>query len=268
MKIPYQLYHLRSVLVILILIVSCGISGSAQEYSSRKHWYAGPHIGVISFFGDLSVYDLNPGRKLTDESKPAWGILAGKGLNHFLDIQLSWTKGNMKGSNQGLDMNFTNSFYEIYIGPEIILSRLIWPGHRSRLELNMKSAIGFIQYRSIKYKLSDGTYLSSEGFTPERKNSGSAKTSLVIPAGIGLSYRVNHNFVLRSDFSFRLHNKDLLDSQEGSTGVSDRYSYASFGIVYVFSPADKTGMSAMECPGEFRPARKKKSWKKNKFSFR
>lgn len=267
MKQPLiRIYFLLLSVIFIALISNCS-TANAQAYKYNKHWYIGPHAGAASFFGDLSIYDFDPVKKLTKESDFAYGILVGKGINHFLDIQLSWTKGKMKGSNPELDMYFNNSFSEISIGPELILSELIWPGHRSHFNLNLKAAAGLIKYRSIKYRLSDDTFLSSEGFTPLHENSGSARTSMVFSSGVGLSYHINKHWALRGDFSIRLQNKDLLDVHIGSTDVSDRYSYTSFGFVYVFSPTDKQGIRDLECPGDYRPVKKRKSKKNNKFTF-
>lgn len=267
MKILTPIYNFPILSAMLIVLFSGWSSGYAQDYSIGKQWYIGPHIGAVSFFGDLSVHDYNPGQKLTEESGPGYGIMAGKGITRYLDVQLSWTKGKMKGSNPGLDMKFNNSFSEISLGPEIIVSELIWPGHISRLNFTVSMAAGVIQYRSIKYRISDGAYISSEGLTPRHENSGSARTSMVIPVGIGLNYRLNYHWTLRTDFDLRLQNKDLLDAHIGSTGISDRYVYSSIGIVYVFAPADKPGIRALECPGDYRPEKKRNSRKNRRFSF-
>jgi len=261
MKKPINHTHIYILLLTLFMLVDFSSEVKAQIYNPGKHWYVGPHLGLVSFFGDLSIHDFNPVRKITDESKFGWGFLVGKGINPFLDAQFSFTKGGMKGSNPDADMKFNNSFTEMTLGPEINISQIIWPNRISRFNLTAKAAVGMIQYRSIKNRLSDGAYLSSVGLTPDRENTGTAGSSLIFPVGFGLNYRLNFHWTMTSNFALRLHNKDMLDVQVGSTGISDRYSYGSLGIVYVFAPADKPGIKAMECPGDYLPAKKRRTRK-------
>lgn len=220
----------------------------AQIYNPRDFWYIGPQIGMVSFFGDLSVYDFDPVMKLTDESGFAWSILGGKAITKTLDARMFYTRGRMKGANPGLDMVFNNKFNEFSMGASLSLNRLIWRNSRSRFNLTANAAAGIIHYRSIKYRLSDGSYLSSEGYNQQEESSGPAKSSIVFPIGMGLGYRLNNHLTLSADVSFRLYNKDVLDSQVGSTGISDRYSYISIGLFYIFNPDKIQTNESFECP--------------------
>lgn len=228
-----------AVVVIILMFYVCTISAKGQTYDIRDNWYLGPQVGLVSFFGDLSVHDFDPLRKLTDESDFGLGFMAGKSINRLMDARINYIYGNMKGSNPGLDMNFKSKFNEVSFGLTISLSRLILPFRISKIDLIAIAGIGYINYRSIKYKLSNGTYLSSEGYTEEKKPIGRASSSLTIPVGVELSYRINRNWVASGGFSFRLYYQDLLDSQIGSTGINDRYSVASVGLSHIFNPIKK-----------------------------
>lgn len=224
---------------IVVLFCLSLVQLQAQTYRMRENWYFGTQANVVSFWGDLSVHDFDPGRKLTEESDFAWGILTGKSINRIIDVLFNYTYGHMRGSNPDLDMYFSNNFNEFNIGTTINLSRLIKPAGISKLTIAASAGLGLNIYRSIKYQISDGSYLSSVGFTPEKKPSGKASSALVIPLGIESHYQLGKKWMLILGFSFRLYNQDLLDSHIGSTGISDRYSDISIGCAYILNPRNK-----------------------------
>ncbi|MBK9359462.1 MAG: hypothetical protein IPN08_19165 [Bacteroidales bacterium] len=240
--------RIKKMIPALILILAMVHPAFAQPYRIREQWYIGAKVGMVSFFGDLSIHDFDPVSKFTDESDLAWGILAGKSLNRIFDLKVSLISGAMKGSNPSMDMYFSNRFSEISTGTSIDITRLIWPQTVSRFHVTAELAFGGITYRSIKYRQSDDTYLSSVGYTSSREVTGSAKTAIVFPMGIGAGYRVSNHWVISAELLYRLHNTDLLDSQVGSTGISDRYSYTSIGLIYILFPVNQNRIKADECP--------------------
>lgn len=226
-----------SIFVVLLCLFNSPVQ--AQHYKMRENWYFGSQLSIVSFFGDLSVHDFDPVRKLTEESDFAWGFLAGKSINRLIDTRIYYNHGHMRGSNAGLDMYFCNDFNEFSLGATLNLSRLLKPASNSRLTIAATAGLGLNFYRSIKYRIFDGSYLSSEGFTHEKKPVGQASSALVIPLGFELNYHPGKNWMYILGFSFRMHNQDLLDSHIGSTGISDRYSVVSIGCSYIVNPKKK-----------------------------
>ncbi len=243
----------RIALIMVILSFYFGSNNAiSQVYNIRDHWYLGPQISVVSFFGDLSVHDFDPVRKFTDESDFGLGIMMGKSITRLIDMRVNYCRGKMRGSNPGLDMYFKNHFNEINLEAVINLSNLLWPYNKSRFKVTANTGIGYVNYRSIKYSISTGTYLSSEGYSQEMKPLGKAGSSLSIPVGFELDYYLGRNWMISGGFSFRLRNEDLLDSQTGSTGISDRYSLTSAGFSYIINPIkDKTRINPARCPDDF-----------------
>ncbi|NTW25439.1 MAG: hypothetical protein HGA37_12135 [Lentimicrobium sp.] len=243
-----QLYYSLSILLVLFTITKPVYS---QVYDIKDSWNFGLKIGLASFFGDLSVHDFNPVRKLTDESDFSIGFQIGKSLSSLVDLRITYHLGNMKGANPEMDMYFSNKFNEISVESAVSLSRILWPESVSGFNLTLNAGLGLIQYRSIKYRLSDNSYLSSEGYNPQEEPEGEASLSMVFPVGAGLNYTINPQWIITSDFAFRLHNKDLLDSQIGETDIDDRYSIASIGIIYVVNPVKIRSRRSMKCPDDF-----------------
>ena len=252
---------------ILTLLLIAFVSGQpliAQTYKPGDHWYVGPQIGMASFFGDLSVHDFSLSRKISDESGFTWGLLVGKALSPKVDLRLNYLNGKLKGANPGLDMYFENNFSELNLGTSVSISQLIWPGNTVRFSLSANIAAGFIHFRAIKYKLSDNSYLSSEGFDQLKGKDGSAKSSLVLPIGIGLGFRLTNRWTLSGDFSYRFNNSDKIDSQIGNTGISDRYSVASVGCYYIIAPKTKLNGNYYDSAGQGEQSNNRKVRQKEK----
>lgn len=227
------------ILALLVIAVISGQSLSAQNYKPGDHWYFGPQTGMASFFGDLSVHDLNLSRKISDESGFTWGLLAGKALNPKIDLRLNYINGKLKGANPAIDMYFENNFSELNLGTSVSISQLIWPGNTARFSLSANIAVGLFHFRAIKYKLSDNSYLSSIGFNLLKEKDGTSESSLVLPIGMELGFRLSNKWFLSGNISYRLNNSDQLDSQIGNTGINDRYSVASVGCYYIVAPKTK-----------------------------
>lgn len=251
-KLTYHFSRYTAVVIVILTFYVSTNSVISQIYNIRDHWYLGPQFGIVSFFGDLSVNDFNPVRKLSEESDFGVGLQIGKSVSNLVDLRITYIYGNMEGANPGIDMYFSNNFNEISFDLAFSLSRLIWPASSSRLNFMLNAGLGIIQYRSIKYKLSDNTYLTSEGYNLLKEPEGAACLAMVFPIGAGINYTINPSWVLTSTFAFRLHNKDLLDSQIGNTEIDDRYSIASFGIIYVLNPEKIRPRQSMECSDNFR----------------
>lgn len=153
------------ILIIALLLGTSAGNVFSQNYRFKENWYIGPQVNVVSFFGDLSVHDFNPARKLNAESDFAWGITAGKSVNKYLDIRITANQGNMRGSNPDINMYFTNTFFESNLEVVVSVTRLINPKKKPEFDVRLISGAGFISYRSIKYNLPDNLFISSLGYS-------------------------------------------------------------------------------------------------------
>jgi len=242
--------HFKRLPVFLIpaLLNFAPFSAYTQEFSLNRQWYVGIQSGMTSFFGDLSIHDFNPVRKITDESDIALGLVAGKSINRFADISLLYTHGRMHGSNPAQDLRFKNRFNEYVIESAFNINQLINSSNDSRINFYGTAGLGFIRFRSIKYRISDGAYIASVGYNPDMVSAGSAKNTFIVPVGVLMQYRYKMYWMVYSSFSMRIHNKDLLDSQKGSTGINDRYTIFNLGIAYLLAQGKLSGSKKLECP--------------------
>ncbi|MCO5255280.1 MAG: hypothetical protein M9926_00850 [Lentimicrobium sp.] len=221
----------------------------AQLYDFHSGWYCGINTGIASYFGDLSVYDLDPVNKIRHESRFVAGIAAGKSLNKWIDIDLSLDHGGLKGSNQNNDLFFKGSFTELTINGHLSLSAILFKNSYQRFQIYISGGAGTIFFRSSKSRISDNAYVSSVGINSTGNKDGSPGIAAVFPAGILLSFDLSKSLIIKSRFAFRTPGNDLIDAHAGSTGINDRYSLATLGIVYIFNPVKPAKSGPLPCSG-------------------
>ncbi|KAF5070174.1 hypothetical protein DSECCO2_225040 [anaerobic digester metagenome] len=238
----------RKIVFCLCLFLLPAIARAQLFYDFQRGWYLGATAGIASYFGDLSLFDLDPVNKIRHESRFVAGLTAGKSLNQWTDLEVNFYHGGLKGSNQNNDLVFTGNFTELTLNGHISLSRIISKQANQRFQIYLSLGAGSIFYRSSKSRISDKTFVSSVGINPSGNKEGSPGIAAVFPAGILLSFDLNKSLVIRSRFAFRMPDDDLLDAHSGSTGINDRYSLATIGFIYRLSPVRPDKSGPLPCP--------------------
>lgn len=238
----------RKIAFCLCLFLLPAITRAQLFYDFQSGWYLGANAGIASYFGDLSFYDLDPVNKIRHESRFVAGLTAGKSLNQWIDLEMNFDHGGMKGSNQNNDLSFTGNFTELTLNGIISLSRIISNQAYQRFQVCLSLGAGSIFYRSTKSRISDNTYVYSVGRNSSGDKKGSPGITAVFPAGILLSFDLNKSLVIRSRFAFRMPDDDLLDAHAGSTGINDRYSFAIIGFIYRLPPVRPDKSGPLPCP--------------------
>ncbi len=233
-----------SILLGFLLLQLFHTSTLAQSFNWNKNFTVGISGGVSSFYGDLSVYDRQPLKKLANESDRAFGLSIGHQLSSVLSLNFSYIDGKLKGKNDGLQYYFNSDFNEVSLSSHISVSRLIFPYMIGRAEVFSTTGIGFMQFNSVERRiLQSGNLDDQENSITTKIESGTP----ILKLGIGCSYEVNNHLNLSTEISFRVTGNDLVDAHEGSTGIKDYYSIFSLGLTYVFNRSHSYSDYSLPC---------------------
>lgn len=238
----------RKIALCICLFLLPAITRAQFFYDFQSGWYLGANAGIASYFGDISFYDLDPVNKIRHESRFVSGLTAGKSLNQWIDLEMNFYHGGLSGSNHNNDLYFTGNFTEMTLNGHISLSRIILNQANQRFQVHLSIGAGSIFFRSSKSRISDNTYVSSVGLNSSGNKEGSPGIATVFPAGILLSFDLNKSLVIRSRFAFRMPDDDLLDAHAGSTGINDRYSFATIGFIYRLPSVRHDKSGPLPCP--------------------
>ena len=109
---------IRTTLILLFVVcVLVPQSVNAQSWGGKRSsgfmdsWAVNANVGLSSFFGDLSSFDTEISKKITEESGPAYGLIATKYFfSDKIGISGQLLFGSLKGANSSNNMSFEATF--------------------------------------------------------------------------------------------------------------------------------------------------------------
>ncbi len=244
---PLQLFrNFKSLTSLWIpgLLILLTMNLQAQIYPAKDGWMVGVQGGMVSFFGDLSVHDRNPVKKLSEESDFGFSFMVGKQLSRLISVKAGYLNGKMKGSNPELNSAFTSEFSEISFTTELNLTKLIVPSSNSRLNAVAVLGIGAIAGTVTKTLMTDG--ISDPSILPSETSDIKAEPVLI--TGLGLDYKLSRHWISAMRLGMRTTGIDNIDAHQGTAdnNANDYYTYLSVGVIYVISPVN--GLSYKDYP--------------------
>jgi hypothetical protein len=196
--------------------------GGTESNGLWTNWSVNINAGMTSYFGDISLYDLNIGDKLLKESGPAFGLILTK--NIFIEaigISGQLISGNLEGRKDNL--SFKTKLIEYNLHLRIDFVDLCMPDRNHNLGISGYVGAGQFLFTTIKKVNDDGllkNYKRSTG-VPE----------FVCFFGAGIYYKVNEKLGIVADLALRQCHNDRLDDYVKNNDY-DYYSYLSIGVSY------------------------------------
>lgn len=219
------------------LIVGVLLFSAQQTYSSNPDEWSGPkerillsnwsvnlNIGVTSYFGDLSQYDLQATNKILFESKLAYGLKLSKRIRIFSfsgQVMYGGFKSDYK-TEHSFEMNFLE--YSAQAGLEMV--PLIFKQKSRKYGLEVYVGIGQFIFNTSVNSYNDGQQTSG--------NFSNGIPEFVYFFGTELNIRVSEKLSITSNLSIRQVQNDNIDKYLAH-GDFDYYSLLNFGITYSFS---------------------------------
>lgn len=214
---------------VLLFSVQQSHSSNPDEWSGPKesillsNWSVNLNVGLTSYYGDLSQYDLNFTRKLIYESKPAYGLKLSKQIKSFvLSGQVIY--GGFK-SNYRPEHTFETRMieYSVQVGMEMM--HLIFPQKTQKYGLEVYVGIGQFIFNTSLDSYFDGLQ------EPDVYSTGVPE--FVYFFGGGLFVNVSDRIKLTTELSIRQVQNDNMDKYIAH-GDFDYYSLLNIGITYCF----------------------------------
>jgi hypothetical protein len=199
--------------------------GGEKEHGLLTDWSVSISNGLISYFGDLSIYDLKIIPKLSKESGNAYSIMLEKNFwGNSVCLSGQIMKGNLKGMNKNISFRTSLLEYNLQLRADII--GLVMPGKSCHFGIIAYCGAGQLLYTVEKAVLPEG----SDGIKVYRPD----KPEFVFLAGSDLNYKINRNLGVFAGLALRRCNTDRLDDYR-CNGDFDYYTYLDFGISYYIS---------------------------------
>lgn len=218
--------------VFLTLPSNAQMRPQAKRWSKAKRtppiyrdWMFGMSAGTALYYGGLSNDDLDPLKKIPNESNLSYSVYAGKWVKSYLALRANFQMGDIHSVKGPRDMNA--NFFEYNAQMMINLTDLF--NHKTRYQRKLYSYVGLgfgmINFSSSVYN-SDTDIWVYEG-QEKRTNEWE------VPATVGLGYNLNQNFTFTIDATYHYANTDKLDAFQN--GSKDFLLYLALGVNYNFN---------------------------------
>ena len=200
----------------------------AKSGSASNEWIFNANVGILSYFGDLSIYDQNIPSKIEYESGRAMGLMVTRKIAQPFGLTAQIITGNLKASKGNI--YFESTILEYNLSAYFDMISLLSKSKQNKLGLQIFAGVGNFLFNSTKYE-----YYEGETITTKHK---SRVPEFVAFMGAGLSYKFSDNFGIMSALSIKQCQNDKIDVYYKLPDF-DYYSYFQFGITYHFKPVTK-----------------------------
>ncbi len=203
-------------------------SGYSQKWSGNQHevlhtnWSVKINGGLTSYFGDLSLNDLDIWTKIKHESGPAMSIILTRNIyRDAIGISGQVLAGKIEGRKD--DITFTSNLIEYNLHARIDFVRLFMPRKYNAFGVVGYAGAGQFFFNTNKVEMNEGNLKTSKQNTevPE----------LVIFFGGGIYYKLNSNLGITADLSLHQCQNDRLDDYIKNDNY-DYFTYLSVGVSY------------------------------------
>lgn len=235
----------KALLIITIVLVTVGNSIAQRSIDTRKgdmiwkHWYGQANIGLNLFYGDVSSYDQDLFKKISEESSFAYSLTAGKWITDWGGAEFTFSRGKLQGSTTGLE--FENNYNQFIIQGVFNFTQLLFPGsEQTPFYIYGKVGYGQIDFNSV---LRNSSTLDTIKMQGKETSHGKRVSEWVLPLTIGGVINLDKNFAIVMDGNLFLVNSDKLDAKFGKSGDDDNDFYVNFsvGLRYTFNVKESQG---------------------------
>jgi len=222
---------LTFLIAVLISLSFGSLSGQSNDSNPNYLWKAGANIGSSLLWGDVNSNGSPFTRWFSNESSFTYGMTIQRKLSNTFWLQGGLQKGLLSGSRSSWSgdaahavINAKSSFLDYHLGLNVDFTSLFGFKPDRLISIYGFGGFGMTHYNAQSY--SDGVlYKDLKGYTP------------MIPAGGGLTLRLNERWSLYGETNWRITFSDEIDAYAGSGTVSeDIYSITGVGVLYTFGP--------------------------------
>ncbi|OQX81704.1 MAG: hypothetical protein B6D61_00320 [Bacteroidetes bacterium 4484_249] len=210
------------VLIILVSTVQTFSNGwTCWHQKSTKPWSINANLGITSYFGDLSIYDQNILKKISEESGSSFGIIVSKHFNKTLALSGQVLYGHIQAYRS--KYNFTTQLLEYNLHARVDITNLFLGKRLHRVGIVGYAGIGHLIFRTVT-NVEEGLQIKEvvhQARVPE----------FVYFFGGDVYYNISENVRITLDLALKQFQNDRLDNYVHRDNF-DYYTNLSFGITY------------------------------------
>jgi len=224
--------------IFAVMLISTGLFAqqNTEKQSPNYVWAVNANFGYSLLWGDAASQNPNPFARWFDSNESAfsYGLNIHHKLNNTFKLQGGVLFGNLKSYRE-------NNSWSENTHPQTSAKTSYFDGHIA-LNVDFTSIMGFKPDRFVSFyglvgvgmaQYSATSYLGSD---EQKDRTVNGASTLIIPWGWGLDFRINDNFSITFENTFRHTFVDDFDAYIGADGntLRDFYSVTGLGLTYKF----------------------------------
>jgi len=226
---PTLKYHLIFTLLLFstMLHAQSAVTEPRPDPGFAKRWSIGIGFGPDFYYGDLNLYKIGISKNVSLAGSLFFQYQISNVFGTRLQFLGAWLNGSrtMKVNGEIVDNPFTGIILESNISGVINFSNL-FSRYRSSRWFFVYGVIG-VGYSGWYTKLINKVYDASTITTDNPLSN--FHSAVVIPAGLGVLFRLGNRVNASLEYTLHTLNSDLLDQLPGGSAF-DRFDYLAIGI--------------------------------------
>ncbi len=229
-------------LIMMLLLLGFGITSvNAQQQDTNmtrssasafdRHLFIQAGAGVSQFFGDLNPDFLNKRTNLM------YGFGLGYQFSPVFGLRGSFNNGWVVSTNDDMQRRMSSSIWDAQLDATVSLTNLIFGYNPTRfINLYVLAGGGYMNYSSMLLDTRNTDTFDDDviiaRFGPDAQTDTEARSSIMVPVGAGLNFRLAEKWDLFLEYNHRITFEDDIDVFESEK--NDHYSSLMLGITYKF----------------------------------
>lgn len=238
----------KQTLLLLFVLFSASVFG--QFNRSYEDWFIGLHGGANSLWGDVTDNENHfiPGGPFQEgfykDREFMWGASFGKNISPIYSLRAQFLFGPIK-SHTVAENQYMRGDIRDYSGILNIdfIDLFNW-STKSNWDLYGLVGLGFTRFRSELFNSKNDSLLRYAPNDSLKYFRNKSITTLSLPIGIGVNYKIGNRIVINAESSIRYLNSDWLDALVDSKRMMEGFGYLSIGLIYRFD-MPRTGSTWM-----------------------
>ena len=229
---------LLHIIILVLLLISTGLFAQQKSESQSPNylWAVNANFGYSLLWGDAASQNPNPFARWFDSNESAfsYGLNIHRKLNNTFKLQGGILVGNLNSYRE-------NDSWSDDTHPQTSAKTSYFDGHIA-VNVDFTSMMGFKPDRLVSFYGLVGVGMAQYSATSyldgveQAGRTVSGASTLIIPWGWGLDFRINDHFSITFENTFRHTFVDDFDAYIGANGESlnDFYSVTGLGLTYKF----------------------------------
>lgn len=234
---------MRSKLKILFigLILLLQVKSFAQLNRSYEDWFVGGHLGMTSFWGDVTDNDnhILPGgpfqKGFYEDRKMMYGFSVGKNISPKYSLRGQFLFGDITSHTISEKQIMKSAIQDYNLVLNVDFIDLFDWATKSDWDFYGLIGLGFTRYRSLlTSSIHADSIIDYSPNDPAKYNLNKYSFAITIPFGLGVNYKLGKHWVFNAESSIRYVNTDHLDAIVSNKRSFEGFGYLSIGVAYRF----------------------------------